>query len=189
MAVVAEIILAFGCAVFVFKAFAVLSYFYAALAFFAFFAFAAGFFDALALFANPRIAIFALGNIVRCIASVFVAGIRGEVAFFAAVAFDFAVRIIDAVVVAVAIVFVGYGRNFCAKSEKKIATIPVGYADGYPRFLSNPRLSLFLASYFISKNISYRVLLQTIHLPDVYHPKVNTGKGLPEHLINDRSAY
>lgn len=33
--------------------------------------------------------------------------------------------------------FVGYGRNFCAKSEKKIATIPVGYADGYPRFLSN----------------------------------------------------
>ena len=33
--------------------------------------------------------------------------------------------------------FVGYGRNFCANSEKKIATIPVGYADGYPRFLSN----------------------------------------------------
>ena len=33
--------------------------------------------------------------------------------------------------------FVGYGRNFCAKSEKKIATIPVGYADGYPRALSN----------------------------------------------------
>ena len=33
--------------------------------------------------------------------------------------------------------FVGYGRNFCADSEKKIATISVGYADGYPRFLSN----------------------------------------------------
>ena len=33
--------------------------------------------------------------------------------------------------------FVGYGRAFCADSDKKIATISVGYADGYSRFLSN----------------------------------------------------
>ena len=33
--------------------------------------------------------------------------------------------------------FVGYGRTFCAEKDMKIATITVGYADGYPRLLSN----------------------------------------------------
>lgn len=33
--------------------------------------------------------------------------------------------------------FVGYGLTFCAKSPMKIATIAVGYADGYSRSLSN----------------------------------------------------
>ena len=32
---------------------------------------------------------------------------------------------------------VSYGRTFIADKEMKIATIPVGYADGYPRLLSN----------------------------------------------------
>jgi alanine racemase len=32
---------------------------------------------------------------------------------------------------------VGYGRSFMAKHEMRIATIPVGYADGYKRILSN----------------------------------------------------
>lgn len=32
---------------------------------------------------------------------------------------------------------VSYGRSFVSKSEMKIATVPVGYADGYPRNLSN----------------------------------------------------
>ncbi len=32
---------------------------------------------------------------------------------------------------------VSYGRTFVADKEMKIATIPVGYADGYPRLLSN----------------------------------------------------
>ena len=32
---------------------------------------------------------------------------------------------------------VSYGRTFCADRKMKIATIPVGYADGYPRLLSN----------------------------------------------------
>jgi alanine racemase len=31
---------------------------------------------------------------------------------------------------------VGYGRSFIAKEESVIATIPVGYADGYKRILS-----------------------------------------------------
>ena len=32
---------------------------------------------------------------------------------------------------------VGYGRSYTAKNDVKIATIPTGYADGYPRALSN----------------------------------------------------
>ncbi|MBQ8320981.1 MAG: alanine racemase [Clostridia bacterium] len=32
---------------------------------------------------------------------------------------------------------VGYGRSFCAEQKMKIATLPVGYADGYNRQLSN----------------------------------------------------
>ncbi|MBR1969321.1 MAG: alanine racemase [Clostridia bacterium] len=32
---------------------------------------------------------------------------------------------------------VSYGRTFTAEKPMKIATIPVGYADGYPRLLSN----------------------------------------------------
>lgn len=34
-------------------------------------------------------------------------------------------------------VFVSYGRTYETSKPTKIATIPVGYADGYPRFLSN----------------------------------------------------
>lgn len=32
---------------------------------------------------------------------------------------------------------VGYGRSFTAEYPMRIATIPTGYADGYPRLLSN----------------------------------------------------
>ena len=32
---------------------------------------------------------------------------------------------------------VSYGRNFIADKKMKVATVPIGYADGYPRSLSN----------------------------------------------------
>lgn len=32
---------------------------------------------------------------------------------------------------------VSYGRHFTAEADMKIATVPIGYADGYPRVLSN----------------------------------------------------
>lgn len=32
---------------------------------------------------------------------------------------------------------IGYGRTYIAEGRRRIATIPVGYADGYPRALSN----------------------------------------------------
>lgn len=31
----------------------------------------------------------------------------------------------------------GYGRTFVAERKSVIATVPIGYADGYPRALSN----------------------------------------------------
>lgn len=34
-------------------------------------------------------------------------------------------------------VTIGYGRTYTASSHMKIATLPIGYADGYPRLLSN----------------------------------------------------
>ncbi len=33
--------------------------------------------------------------------------------------------------------FVSYGRTFCAQSQMKVATVTVGYADGYSRLLSS----------------------------------------------------
>ena len=32
---------------------------------------------------------------------------------------------------------IGYGRSFMVKYPMRVATIPTGYADGYPRLLSN----------------------------------------------------
>jgi len=32
---------------------------------------------------------------------------------------------------------VSYGREFAAKRERKIATLPLGFSDGYPRHLGN----------------------------------------------------
>lgn len=37
---------------------------------------------------------------------------------------------------------VGYGRTFIAKEKTKIATVSIGYADGYPRSLSNKNVKV-----------------------------------------------
>ncbi len=38
--------------------------------------------------------------------------------------------------------FVSYGRTFIANEDKKIATVSIGYADGYPRNLSNKNVKV-----------------------------------------------
>jgi alanine racemase len=43
---------------------------------------------------------------------------------------------------------VGYGRNFIAGQEKRIAIIPVGYADGFRRSLSNGKGGVFIQGVF-----------------------------------------
>lgn len=37
---------------------------------------------------------------------------------------------------------VSYGRTFIARENKKIATVSIGYADGYPRNLSNKNVKV-----------------------------------------------
>ncbi len=44
-------------------------------------------------------------------------------------------------------VSVGYGRNFFAKRKSKIATLPIGYADGFSRSLSNKGKVLVCGEY------------------------------------------
>lgn len=44
---------------------------------------------------------------------------------------------------------VGYGRTFIAKTNTKIATIAIGYGDGYPRALSNKDSKVFLNNNFV----------------------------------------
>ena len=39
---------------------------------------------------------------------------------------------------------VSYGRDYIAKEDRKIATIPIGYADGFPRLLSNGVGKMFI---------------------------------------------
>ncbi|MFM7309960.1 MAG: alanine racemase, partial [Flavobacteriales bacterium] len=40
---------------------------------------------------------------------------------------------------------VGYGRSFKADKDMRIATIPIGYADGLPRMLSNGKGAVFIS--------------------------------------------
>ncbi|MDL2258246.1 alanine racemase [Eubacteriales bacterium OttesenSCG-928-K08] len=37
---------------------------------------------------------------------------------------------------------VSYGRNYCASEQRKIATLPIGYGDGYKRTMSNRAFAL-----------------------------------------------
>ena len=39
---------------------------------------------------------------------------------------------------------VSYGRTYIAKGAKKIATVCIGYADGYPRNLSNKNIKVLV---------------------------------------------
>ena len=47
---------------------------------------------------------------------------------------------------------VGYGRSFTALRDMRIATIAIGYADGYSRRLSNGRGTVMIKSWIDGKN-------------------------------------
>ena len=43
---------------------------------------------------------------------------------------------------------VSYGRTFIAKTKKRIATVCIGYADGYPRILGNKDVQVMVNGQF-----------------------------------------
>lgn len=44
---------------------------------------------------------------------------------------------------------IGYGRNFTAKRNTRIAILPIGYGDGLPRNLSNGKGSVLINQHII----------------------------------------
>ena len=64
---------------------------------------------------------------------------------------------------------IGYGRNYYTSGKTKIATIPIGYADGYPRLLSNKGKVIVNGEYAnIVGNICMdQAMIDVTHLPDI----------------------
>lgn len=67
---------------------------------------------------------------------------------------------------------VSYGRTFIADSDRVIATIPVGYADGYPRSLSNRGYVLINGK---KANIVGRVCMDQMIVDVTDIPNVKSG--------------
>lgn len=65
--------------------------------------------------------------------------------------------------------YIGYGRKFCTTQKTKIATIPIGYADGYSRRLSGKGRVLIRGQYAeIVGNICMdQFMVDVTHIPDV----------------------
>lgn len=65
---------------------------------------------------------------------------------------------------------VGYGRKFVAEKETRIATISIGYADGYPRNLGNGRAHVLIngqEAKVIGVVCMDMCMIDVSHLPDV----------------------
>ncbi|MDR0947256.1 MAG: alanine racemase [Ruminococcus sp.] len=68
---------------------------------------------------------------------------------------------------------VSYGRTFTAQSDMVTAVIPVGYADGYPRSLSNKGYMLIngCKAYILGRVCMDQTVVDITNIPDV---KINT---------------
>lgn len=67
---------------------------------------------------------------------------------------------------------ISYGRTYYTKTNTKIATIPVGYADGYSRALSNKGRVLINGEY---ANIVGRICMDQFMIDVTHIPNVNIG--------------
>lgn len=65
--------------------------------------------------------------------------------------------------------YVGYGRKYCTHTKTKIATIPIGYADGYSRRLSNKGRVLIRGEYapIIGNICMDQFMVDVTHIKDV----------------------
>ncbi|MFH1665773.1 MAG: alanine racemase [Candidatus Omnitrophota bacterium] len=64
---------------------------------------------------------------------------------------------------------ISYGRTYITQKDTKIATIPIGYADGYGRILSNKAEALIRGQYvrIVGMVTMDQTLLDVGHIPDV----------------------
>ena len=65
---------------------------------------------------------------------------------------------------------VGYGRNYIAKGQEKIAAISIGYADGYPRELSNKGANVIINGQYaeiIGKICMDQLMVNVTHIEDI----------------------
>lgn len=65
--------------------------------------------------------------------------------------------------------YIGYGRKFCTHQKTKIATIPIGYADGYSRCLSGKARVLIHGQYapVIGNICMDQCMVDVSHIEDV----------------------
>jgi alanine racemase len=80
---------------------------------------------------------------------------------------------------------VGYGLTFCTTRETRIATIPVGYVDGWPRCLGN-RGAAYVAGY--RAPIIGRVSMDSITLDVTDVPAEHLTPGAPVELIGPHQS-
>ncbi len=64
---------------------------------------------------------------------------------------------------------VSYGATYITERPTRIATLSVGYADGYPRFLSNKGRVLIHGQYapIIGRVFMDQLMVDVSHIPDV----------------------
>ncbi len=64
---------------------------------------------------------------------------------------------------------IGYGRTFYTNAPSKIATIPIGYADGYSRAFSNKARALVNDEYgnVVGNVCMDQTMLDVTHIPDI----------------------
>jgi len=88
--------------------------------------------------------------------------------------------------------FVGYGRTYCADRKITAATIPIGYADGYARALSNNGYVLIngCKAPIIGRVCMDQIVVDTSGIPDVCEGTVVTliGKDGNEAITADMLA-
>lgn len=72
--------------------------------------------------------------------------------------------------------FVSYGRTFCAKSSIKVATVTVGYADGYSRLLSSKGEALVQGQRckIVGRVCMDQIVLDVSNLADVHAGEIVT---------------
>jgi alanine racemase len=82
---------------------------------------------------------------------------------------------------------VGYSRNFIAKKKMKIGLIPVGYADGYRRSLSNGKGTVYVCGKYVSTIGLVSMDMTIIDLTSINNVKIGDEVELfgENHTIND----